>query len=186
VYYAATWLEARLCAGTDVVVVGGGNSAGQATLLLAEHAPKVHLVIRHDDLGRDMSRYLVARIERLPNVEVWRRCEVCDLVGEGALEAVVVEDARTGDRRRIAATALFVFIGADPNTDWLRDVLTCAAGRSSGWPRPSARARWRCVWCTSTSPTATVGPRGDSQIVRQVCPGRRSAPASPGPWPPAG
>jgi thioredoxin reductase (NADPH) len=119
VYYAATWVEARLCAGDPVVVVGGGNSAGQAAASLARHARRVHLVVRHEDLGRDMSRYLVDQIERNPRVEVVRCTEVRELIGHAALEAVVVADRRTGERRRVDARALFVFIGAEPHTRWL-------------------------------------------------------------------
>ena len=122
VYYAATLVEAHLCTADPVVVVGGGNSAGQASLFLARHTAKVHLLVRHDDLGRDMSRYLVDHITRNPDIEVLLGTEVAELEGErGTLEAVVVEDHETGERRRIDARALFVFIGADPHVEWLGD-----------------------------------------------------------------
>jgi thioredoxin reductase (NADPH) len=123
VYYAATMMEAHLCRGDPVAVVGGGNSAGQATLFLAQHTTKVTLLIRHEDLGRDMSRYLADRIERSPKVEVLRTTEVRELVGDRALEALVVEKNQTGERRRIEARELFVFIGAKPHTGWLGDKL---------------------------------------------------------------
>ena len=123
VYYAATMMEAHLCRGDPVAVVGGGNSAGQATLFLAQHTTKVTLLIRHEDLGRDMSRYLADRIERSPKVEVLRTTEVRELVGDRALEALVVENNQTGERRRIEARELFVFIGAKPHTGWLGDKL---------------------------------------------------------------
>jgi thioredoxin reductase (NADPH) len=141
VYYAATMMEAHLCRGDPVAVVGGGNSAGQATLFLAQHTPKVTLLIRHEDLGRDMSRYLADRIERSPKVEVLRTTEVRELVGDRALEALVVENNQTGARRRIEARELFVFIGAKPHTGWLGDklalddrgfVLTGRAARPEG------------------------------------------------------
>jgi thioredoxin reductase (NADPH) len=120
VYYAATLMEAQFCAHQHVSVVGGGNSAGQATVYLARHARSVRLLIRHDDLGRDMSRYLVDQIERIPNVEVLRHTEVRELVGhDGELEALVVEDNHTRERRELPATLLFVFIGAEPCTGWL-------------------------------------------------------------------
>ena len=107
VYYAATQTEARLCRNDPVVVVGGGNSAGQASLFVAEHAAQVRLVILHDDLGRDMSRYLVDQIERNPAVEVLRHAAVRELVGEGGvLDAVVVEDIQTGERRPLPAPRL--------------------------------------------------------------------------------
>jgi thioredoxin reductase (NADPH) len=123
VYYAATPLEAQMCRGRPVVVVGGGNSAGQATMFLADHAPHVKLLLRGDDLGKSMSRYLADRIERCPRVEVVRHAEVRELIGDGALEAIVVEDTRTGARSRVETGALFVFIGADPNVAWLGDAV---------------------------------------------------------------
>jgi thioredoxin reductase (NADPH) len=100
--------------------VGGGNSAGQAALFLAELAAVVRLVVRHDDLGRDMSRYLVEQIERHPRVEVLLNTEVRELIGEaGSLQALIVENNRTLERTRIEARALFIFIGAEPCTWWL-------------------------------------------------------------------
>jgi thioredoxin reductase (NADPH) len=129
VFYAATWMEAQLCRGDPVAVVGGGNSAGQATLFLSQHTPKVHLLIRGGALTADMSYYLAERIERAPNVEVHPHTEVRELVGDGALEALVVVDNRTSERRQIRARSLFVFIGASPHTDWLGgEVLLDARG----------------------------------------------------------
>jgi thioredoxin reductase (NADPH) len=123
VHYAATQVEAGMCRSEPVAVVGGGNSAGQASLFLARTTPAVHLLIRHDDLGRDMSRYLVDQIERNERVHVWRHTEVGELVGDGDLWAIVAEDNRTGERCQIEAGALFVFIGARPQTGWLRGEL---------------------------------------------------------------
>ena len=145
VYYAATWMEAQLCRGDPVAVVGGGNSAGQATVFLAQHTPTVRLIVRHGDLARDMSRYLADRIERAPNVEVMLHTEVRELVGEDELEALVVEDDRTGERRTVPARDLFVFIGCEPHTDWLGDevalsengyILTGDHAERDGEPRP--------------------------------------------------
>ena len=119
VYYAATEVEAQMCRSDPVAVVGGGNSAGQASVSLTRHAAFVRLLIRGGDLGKDMSRYLVDQIERNPNIEVLCHTEVRELVGEEVLEAVVVENNQTGERRQIPARALFVFIGADPHVDWL-------------------------------------------------------------------
>jgi thioredoxin reductase (NADPH) len=127
VYYAATAMEVQLCKGDPVVVVGGGNSAGQATVFLSQFTEVVRLMIRGDDLGKDMSRYLVDRIERIPNVEVLPNTEVRELVGEGGLQAVVAEDNRTGSRREVEARALFVFIGAEPHTGWLGDQVALDA-----------------------------------------------------------
>jgi thioredoxin reductase (NADPH) len=106
-----------------VAVVGGGNSAGQPTLFLAQHAARVQLVVREDDLGRNMSRYLVDRIQRLPNVEVLLQTEVRELLGDESLEAIVVGDNRTGERRILDARAMFVFIGVQPHARWLGDQL---------------------------------------------------------------
>jgi thioredoxin reductase (NADPH) len=121
VFYAATLMEARMCAGDPVAVVGGGNSAGQATCYLARHSPSVRIIVRGDDLAASMSRYLVDRIERMPNVEILLHSEVRELLGERRLEAVLVEDRLTGERRRLDLSHLFVFIGAAPHTQWLGD-----------------------------------------------------------------
>jgi thioredoxin reductase (NADPH) len=120
VYYAATEFEARLCRGDPVAVVGGGNSAGQAALFLARNASDVNLVIRHDNLDRDMSRYLTDRVEKNPRITIWRTSEVAELIGDEALEAVAIRHLNTDDRDRVPATALFVLIGAQPHTSWLR------------------------------------------------------------------
>jgi thioredoxin reductase (NADPH) len=128
VYYAATLMEAQRCAGVPVVVVGGGNSAGQSTTLLARQATQVHLVLREDDLEVNMSRYLADRIRGLRNVDVRPHSEVRELLGDRRLEAVVVEDLVAGARDRLEAEALFVFIGAEPCTEWLRGVLALDDG----------------------------------------------------------
>ena len=123
VYYAATDVEAQMCRSDPVAVVGGGNSAGQATIFLARHAPIVYLLVRGDDLRKEMSVYLVDQIERCPNVEILYHTEVRELIGRDSLEAIVVEDNRTGERRKIEARPLFVFIGAEPHVGWLGDQL---------------------------------------------------------------
>jgi thioredoxin reductase (NADPH) len=103
-----------------VVVVGGGNSAGQASLFLAKSASRVVLIVRHGDLGKDMSRYLVDQIERHDRIDVLAHTEVREVRGQdGVLEAVIVEDNQTGERRQLPARAMFVFIGAEPHVDWL-------------------------------------------------------------------
>jgi thioredoxin reductase (NADPH) len=119
VYYAATQAEAHLCAGDPVLIVGGGNSAGQAAVFLSQHAAGCRLLIRGGDLGKSMSRYLVDEIERRHQVEVMTHAEVVELKGDTSLEAVVVVDLRTGRRQEIETKALFVFIGASPHTAWL-------------------------------------------------------------------
>ena len=119
IYYAASQAEALVCAGDPVAIVGGGNSAGQAAVFLSAYATEVTLIVREGDLGEHMSRYLVDRIARIPNVHVMTSTEVRELHGEAALEAVTVTDNRTGTRRTIDARALFVFIGMAPCTGWL-------------------------------------------------------------------
>jgi thioredoxin reductase (NADPH) len=119
VFHAATPSEARLCQGEPVAVVGGGNSAAQAALFLSDRAGAVRLIVREDQLARTMSRYLVDRIERRGSIELLLHSEVREAFGSPALEQLVVEDIRTGERRIVAARALFVFIGAEPRVGWL-------------------------------------------------------------------
>ena len=123
VHYAATEAEAQRCEGEEVAVVGGGNSAGQAALFLAGRTRRVYLLIRGDDLGKSMSRYLVDRVTDAENVELLANTEVRELVGEDRLEGVVVEDNRSGARRTLGARALFFFIGAEANTGWLQGAV---------------------------------------------------------------
>jgi thioredoxin reductase (NADPH) len=123
VYYAATLHEARRCLATPVAVVGGGNSAGQAAVFLAEGSPVVHLVVRGGDLAVNMSRYLVDQVEQHPRIIVLGHTEVRELVGGDSLESLVVENNRTGERRVLDARALFVFIGASPHTAWLSGMV---------------------------------------------------------------
>ncbi|WP_406816140.1 FAD-dependent oxidoreductase [Mycobacterium sp. M23085] len=124
VYYAATHQEALMCGAGAVVVVGGGNSAGQATVFLASRGNPVHLLVRSDDLGKSMSRYLVDQVEQDPRVSVHLHTEVREACGDDQLEFIVAEDNRTGRRFQINTRSLFVFIGAVPNTAWLRGVVT--------------------------------------------------------------
>jgi thioredoxin reductase (NADPH) len=120
VHYWASPLEADLCADQEVTLVGGGNSAGQATVFLASRARRVTVVARRP-LSQTMSQYLVERIESLPNVEVVVGCEITKLDGsDGLLDAVSWRDRSSGEETRRPARFLFSFIGAEPNTDWLR------------------------------------------------------------------
>jgi len=149
IYYAATDMEARLCRGEEVVVVGAGNSAGQAIVFLAKYASRVHVVIRGQDLGRSMSRYLVDRVERMENVTIHRGAVVSGLEGNGHLSAVHTKGAN-GEQQTFTTNSLYLFIGADPNTPWLRGcvdldrkgfVLT-----GSGLPPGVSEAeRWRAA-----------------------------------------
>jgi thioredoxin reductase (NADPH) len=119
VYYAATQTELASCRGADVVVVGGGNSAGQAILFLAQHTRHVLVLLRGDDLGKNMSSYLVDRLQALTNVEVLYHTEIRRMFGDAMLEAVEIENTQTGARRTVATPAVFSFIGAVPRTGWL-------------------------------------------------------------------
>jgi thioredoxin reductase (NADPH) len=123
VYYAATDLEARVCEGTTVVVVGGGNSAGQAAIFLAQHHCKVTIAIRGGDLSHSMSRYLIERIEANPRIELSIRTEVQALSGGDHLDRAVLRHTATGEDETLAVTGLFCFIGADPATGWLADTV---------------------------------------------------------------
>ncbi|HVL30263.1 MAG TPA: NAD(P)/FAD-dependent oxidoreductase [Sphingomicrobium sp.] len=119
VHYWASPLEAELAAGQDVALVGGGNSAGQATVFLAEHARNVTLVARRP-LRETMSSYLVERIEGLPNVDIVAGAEVAGLSGHGeALDAICLRDRGTAGEAWRQVRHLFSFIGAEPNTGWL-------------------------------------------------------------------
>lgn len=119
VHYAATLVEGHQCVGRPIVVVGGGNSAGQAAVFLSSRASVVHLVVRDSDLGANMSRYLVDRLQRLPGVKIHLDSEVRHLDGDRVLRRVELENKRAGDREWIDANAVFVFIGAEPCTQWL-------------------------------------------------------------------
>jgi thioredoxin reductase (NADPH) len=120
VHYWATPLEGKLCANQEVALIGGGNSAGQAAVYLASQNAKVWMLIRGADLGASMSRYLVNRIAGLSNIEVVKRAEVSGLEGRnGILAAVRWRVGTNGQEVRRPIQHLFLFIGAEPNTDWL-------------------------------------------------------------------
>jgi thioredoxin reductase (NADPH) len=120
VHYWASPLEAKLCAGQEVALVGAGNSAGQAAVYLASQVAKVWLVIRGKSLDASMSRYLIDRIKSMPNIEIVVRNEIFELEGEdGQLRAVRFRDLDTGEEDRCELSHLFLFIGAAPNTSWL-------------------------------------------------------------------
>jgi thioredoxin reductase (NADPH) len=118
VYYAATEMETRLCNGEEVVVVGGGNSAGQAIVALSRHARVVHVLVRGHDLRKSMSRYLVDRVEHIANVRIHYGTEVAALEGNGRLTGIRVRD-EAGAETPMTTRGLFLFIGADPHTRWL-------------------------------------------------------------------
>ena len=119
VFYAATPNEAQLCRGADVVLVGGGNSAGQAAVYLSQNARKVFLLIRGDDLCKSMSSYLAHRIMNTPNIELLRCTEITEMNGHGHLNSIDIVDKASGQKRTIETAAVFSFIGATPRTEWL-------------------------------------------------------------------
>ena len=119
VYYAATLNEAQLCRGQEVVIVGGGNSAGQAAIFLAGHVRKIYLLVRDASLFKSMSSYLVYRIEETPNIEVLYNTEVRRMHGDKQLNSVEIVNHKSGETRTLQVASLFSFIGAVPRTDWL-------------------------------------------------------------------
>lgn len=121
VWYWASPIEARLCAGQDIVLVGGGNSAGQAAVFLSGHARKIYMIIRGGGLGASMSRYLIERIEATPNIELIFNAEVIGLEGnaDGSLERVRWRSRLAPEMDTLDARNLFLFVGADPATGWL-------------------------------------------------------------------
>jgi thioredoxin reductase (NADPH) len=154
VYYWASPIESKLCARREVVVVGGGNSAGQATVFLASHVSRVHLLVRGPSLSENMSQYLVTRIGALLNVEVHTETELTQLIGEPAegLQAVCWRHRPSGKDERRPIHHVFLFTGAVPSTDWLKpcavsvdtkgfvqtgESLTAFAAATEGSPRGS-------------------------------------------------
>jgi thioredoxin reductase (NADPH) len=123
IYYGAATAEATACRGQDIYILGGGNSAGQAALLLSQYARRVVILTVEDSLDKTMSKYLIERIRALPNIEVRTNSTVIGAEGEGHLEWLTIEDVKTGVTERVRADSLFVFIGAVPNTDWLEGTL---------------------------------------------------------------
>jgi thioredoxin reductase (NADPH) len=143
VYYAATPNEATLCRDSEVVVVGGGNSAGQAAVFLAGHARKVLLVIRGDDLNKNMSSYLVRRIEQTSSIELCRNTTIRRMAGEGHLGEVEIFDSKTGGARPVRTPAVFSFIGATPRTGWLpKEIETDSRGFVRTGPAVAQSPSW--------------------------------------------
>ncbi len=147
VYYGATFIEGQLCAGEDVIVVGGGNSAGQAAVFLANAAARVYVLVRSGGLAQTMSRYLSRRIEETPNIELRTHTEVVALLGDSHLERVRWRNNQTGETEEKAIRHVFMMTGAAPNTAWLDG---CVALDDKGFvktgaelvPDDLAAARW--------------------------------------------
>ena len=132
VSYWASSVEAKLCEGEEIALVGGGNSAGQAAVFLAPFVSQLRMVIRRDDLGNTMSRYLIDRLAALPNFRLQVRSSITSLVGDAAtgLKAAVIRDISTGSLSHLPLRHLFLFAGAEPNTSWMQG---CAQTDRSGF-----------------------------------------------------
>ena len=125
IYYGATHLEAQLCGGEEVIVVGGGNSAGQAAVFLAQTTRRVYMLVRSEGLAKTMSRYLIRRIEETPNIELHTRTELIALDGNDHLEHVTWRRNQTGDTETRNIAHIFSMTGATPNSAWLNGCVTC-------------------------------------------------------------
>lgn len=123
VHYAATAIEARLCGDTNVIVVGGGNSAGQAAVFLSQHADHVHMLVRGDGLAASMSDYLVGRIDASPKITLHTNTELSEVEGDTVLKRACLKNRRNGEIEWTDVSHVFVMIGAEPNTDWLDGCL---------------------------------------------------------------
>jgi len=135
VYYAATFMESQLCRGEEVIVIGGGNSAGQAAVFLAQAAKRVHLLVRGDGLADTMSRYLILRIEQSPAIELRTHTELCALEGSNHLERAQWRNKLTGEVDKRDIRHVFILAGADPATQWLDG---CVALDSKGFVKTGA------------------------------------------------
>jgi thioredoxin reductase (NADPH) len=123
IYYAATDMEARYCKGTEAVIIGGGNSAGQAAMFLSRSARCVHVLVRGSSLAASMSSYLSSRLEADPRITIEYGAEVSALRGADHLEALTIRDVKTGETRVVDTRALFIMVGAAPNTEWLSGLV---------------------------------------------------------------
>jgi len=123
IYYGATYIEAQLCGKDDAIVVGGGNSAGQAAVYLSQTVGKVHMLVRSSQLSDTMSRYLIQRIEENPLIDLHYSTEIVALDGDAQLERVTWQDKKTGETSTHDIQHVFIMTGASPRTDWLKGCL---------------------------------------------------------------
>jgi thioredoxin reductase (NADPH) len=123
VYYGAAMTQALSYRDQDVYMVGGANSAGQAAMYFSKYARTVTMLVRGDSLARGMSQYLVDQISETKNIRVWLRSSVVEVKGENRLEAITLNDAIRGEKQTVPTEGLFIFIGAQPHTDWLSGVV---------------------------------------------------------------
>ena len=182
VYYAATPNEGQSVSGADVIVVGGGNSAGQAAVYLAGHARKVFLVVRGGDLHQNMSSYLARRIEQTPNIEILLNTKVQRLSGGSDLNSVVVVNHKTGQERLLPTPGLFSFIGAVPRTDWLPAEIE---RDDKAFIRTGATLAESAHWTARRAPFLLETSRRECSPPGTFAPARSSAaprPSAKGPW----
>ena len=123
VYYGGGTTEALSCKGEIVYVVGGANSAGQAAMNFAKYADRVVMLVRGTSLASTMSQYLIDQIEKTPNIQLWAHASVVEVHGESHLEEISILCSDTNKIERVPASAMFIFIGALPRTDWLTDLV---------------------------------------------------------------
>ena len=123
VYYAATDMESRYCKGTEAVIIGGGNSAGQAAMFLSRTARCVRVLVRGSSLAASMSSYLTSRLEADPRISIEYNAGVTALEGDAHLASVTIHNAGTGESRKVETRALFIMVGAAPNTEWLSGLV---------------------------------------------------------------
>jgi thioredoxin reductase (NADPH) len=123
IYYAATEIEARYCKGMDAVIIGGGNSAGQAAMFLSRSMRCVRVLVRGTSLAASMSSYLSSRLQADPRIQIEFGAEVTALQGGQHLEAVSIRNIKTGATRVVDTRAVFIMVGASPNTEWLSGLV---------------------------------------------------------------
>ncbi len=154
VYYAATEMEARWCRESEVVVIGGGNSAGQAAMYLSRSSKHVHVLVRGQSLAASMSAYLIGRLTQEPNVSIHYQAQVTALQGGDALESVTIHDGIEGCDWQVPARAVFVMVGAQPNTGWLDGRV---AVDRAGFIQTGAAAGGEGLYATSCPGIFAVG-----------------------------
>jgi thioredoxin reductase (NADPH) len=154
VYYAATEIEARYCRGAEVIVIGGGNSAGQAAMFLCRGAAHVHVLVRGKSLAASMSAYLTDRLQKDRAITVHYETELTALHGDDMLDGVTLRNRAEGTLRDIPARAVFVMVGAEPNTDWLKD---CVALDDKGFVRTGRDVGGASAHATSRPGVFAVG-----------------------------
>jgi thioredoxin reductase (NADPH) len=123
VYYGGGTSEAMACRGETVYIIGGANSAGQAAMHFSKFAEKVIMLVRGASLASTMSHYLIEQIEKTPNIQVWTKTVVTEVFGESRLTDITIQRIATGEKEKLPASSLFIFIGAQPRTEWLGDLV---------------------------------------------------------------